>query len=230
MRSKEDAHDYRYFPDPDLPPLLIAPEWIAQVRATMPELPAAMAARFAHDDGLPADDAAMMTQSLAFARFYEAARDACGAPKLVANWLMGEISRRLNAGGISIEQCPVTPLQLGELVAEIASSRIHHKQAKQVFEHLWPENITVQLTGNEVRTHAGSVAVLIGSLGLNPTDSAALEKIVDEVLAANPKSVQEYRAGKDRAFNALVGQVMKASQGKANPSQVSELLKRKLAS
>jgi aspartyl-tRNA(Asn)/glutamyl-tRNA(Gln) amidotransferase subunit B len=216
MRSKEDAHDYRYFPDPDLPPLVIAPEWIEQVRASLPELPTAMAQRFQTSDGLTAYDAAMVTQSLAMARFYEAARAACGQPKAVANWLMGELSKRLNAEGKAIVDSPVNAATLAALIGRISDGTISHNAAKQVFDALW---------GGE----AGSVDSLIEAMGLKQmNDAAALEAIVDAVVAANPKSVDEYRAGKDKAFNALVGQVMKASKGKANPAQVNELLKKKL--
>ncbi len=229
MRSKEDAHDYRYFPDPDLPPLVIEPAWVERVRAAMPERPAAMAARFVRDDGLPADAAAMMTQSLSFARYYEAARDVCKTPKLIANWLMGEVSRRLNAGDISIDLCPIRPAQLGALIEQIALGTIHHKQAKIVFDHLWPENVEATLTGVQMSVKPGTVSAIIESLGFTQmNDSSALEAIVEEVIAANPKSVDEYRAGKDKAFNALVGQVMKASQGKANPAQANALLKKRL--
>ncbi|WP_088280924.1 Asp-tRNA(Asn)/Glu-tRNA(Gln) amidotransferase subunit GatB [Ideonella sp. A 288] len=217
MRSKEDAHDYRYFPDPDLPPLVIGPEWVEAVRATLPELPAAMATRFVQHDGLPADDAAMMTQSLAFARFYEAAREACGQPKLVANWLMGEVSRRLNAEGRSIEASPVSAATLAALIGRIVDNTVSNNAARQVFDALWAGDGT-------------DVDAVIEARGLRQmNDTGALDKIVDEVLAANPKSVEEYRAGKDKAFNALVGQVMKASRGKANPAQVNEVLKRRLA-
>ncbi|MCC9648860.1 Asp-tRNA(Asn)/Glu-tRNA(Gln) amidotransferase subunit GatB [Rubrivivax sp. JA1029] len=216
MRSKEDAHDYRYFPDPDLPPLVIAPDWVERVRAAMPELPAVMAERFQRDDGLPAYDAAMMTQSLAFARYYEAARDGCGQPKLVANWLMGEISKRLNAGGGAIDAAPVGPQTLAALIGRIADGTVSNNGARQVFDALWSGE-------------ASEVDAVIEARGLKQmNDSGALEKIVDEVLAANAKSVEEFRAGKDKAFNALVGQVMKASKGKANPAQASELLRRKL--
>ncbi len=216
MRSKEDAHDYRYFPDPDLPPLVIAPEWIEQVRATMPELPQAMAARFQRDDGLPAEDAALMTQSLHFARYYEAARDASGQPKLVANWLMGDISKRLNAQGLEIAAAPVQPPQLAALIGRIADGTVSHSAARQVADALWAGE-------------GDSVDALIEAKGLKQiSDSSALEKIVDEVLAANARSVDEFRAGKDKAFNALVGQVMKASRGKANPAQVNALLKARL--
>ena len=216
MRSKEDAQDYRYFPDPDLPPLVIAPEWVEQVRSGLPELPGAMAARFERDDALPAYDAAMMTQSLAFARYYEATRDACGQPKLAANWLMGEVSRRLNAEARTIDAAPVGPQTLAALIGRIADGTVSHNAARQVFDALWSGE-------------PGSVDAVIDARGLRQmSDAGALEKMVDEVVAANPKSVEEFRAGKDKAFNALVGQVMKASRGKANPAQVAELLKRRL--
>jgi aspartyl-tRNA(Asn)/glutamyl-tRNA(Gln) amidotransferase subunit B len=216
MRTKEDAHDYRYFPDPDLPPLVIAPEWIERVKAEMPELPAAMAERFQREDGLPAYDAAMMTQSLPFARYYEAARDTCKAPKLVANWLMGEVARRLNAEGGSIEASPVPASTLAALIGRINDGTISNNAARQVFEALWSGEGT-------------QVDAVIEAKGLKQmNDTGALEKIVDEVVSANPKSVEEYRAGKDKAFNALVGQVMKASRGKANPAQVNDLLKQRL--
>jgi len=217
MRTKEDAHDYRYFPDPDLPPLVIAQDWIERVRAEMPELPRVMAARFQTDYGLPAYDAASMTQSKAFAAFFETAAQACGQPKLVANWLMGEVSRRLNAEGREIDTSPVAATTLAQLIARIADATISNNGAKQVFDALWSGQ-------------GASVDDLIGNLGLKQmSDSGELERILDEVLAANPKSVEEYRAGKDKAFNALVGQAMKASKGKANPAQVNELLKKKLA-
>jgi len=217
MRSKENADDYRYVPDPDLPPLVIAPEWVERVRATMPELPALMAERFQRDDGLPVEAAAVMTQSLAFARFYEAARDAGAPAKLVANWLMGEFSRRLHAQDRLLDASPVTPPQLAALIGRVADGTISNNAARQVFDALW--------------SGAGAeVDALIEQFGLKQmNDSGALERIVAEVIAANPKSVEEFRAGKDKAFNALVGQVMKASQGKANPAQAGQLLRAKLS-
>ncbi|MFN3417153.1 MAG: Asp-tRNA(Asn)/Glu-tRNA(Gln) amidotransferase subunit GatB [Caldimonas sp.] len=216
MRTKEDSHDYRYFPDPDLPPLVIAPEWVERVKAEMPELPSVMAERFQRDDGLPAYDATMMTQSLAFARYYEAARDACRQPKLVANWLMGEVSRRLNAEGQDIAQAPVPAATLAALIGRISDGTISNNGAKQVFEALWSGE-------------GSDVDALIEAKGLKQmNDTGALEAILDEVLAANAKSVEEFRAGKDKAFNALVGQAMKATKGKANPAQVNELLRKKL--
>ena len=216
MRTKEDAADYRYFPDPDLPPLMISADWVARVRGEMPELPTVMAARFQETDGLPAYDATMMTQSLATARFYEAARDGCGAPKLVANWVMGEISRRLNSEERSIDAAPVTPALLAALIKRIQDGTISNNAAKQVFEALW--------TGEGT-----DVDALIDAKGLKQmSDTGELERILDEVLAANAKSVEEFRAGKEKAFNALVGQAMKATKGKANPSAVNDLLKKKL--
>jgi aspartyl-tRNA(Asn)/glutamyl-tRNA(Gln) amidotransferase subunit B len=216
MRTKEDAQDYRYFPDPDLPPLVIAPEWVEQVRAAMPELPGAMAERFQREDGLPAYDALMMTQSLAFARYYEQARDAGAPAKLVANWLMGELSKRLNAEARAIQDAPVSPAQLARLLGRIVDGTVSNNGARQVFDALWSGA-------------GGDVDALIVAKGLKQmNDAGALETLVDEVLAKNPKSVNEFRAGKDKAFNALVGQVMKASQGKANPAQAAELLKKKL--
>ena len=229
MRSKEDAHDYRYFPDPDLPPLAIGADWIERVRSELPELPSVMAARFQSEYGLPAYDAVMVTQSQAFATYFETAAKASGQPKLVANWLMGEVSRRLNSAELEIDRCPVRPQHLAELVSQIAAGSIHHKQAKQVFDALWPEHVVVQLTGVAATGQVGSVAAIIDALGLaQMSDTVELDRIVDEVLAANPKSVEEYRAGKDKAFNALVGQAMKATKGKSNPVQVNELLKKKL--
>ncbi len=238
MRTKEEAHDYRYFPDPDLPPLVIAPEWVERVRAGMPELPAAMAERFRRDDGLAPDAAALMTQSLAFARYYEAARDACGQPKLVANWLMGEVSKRLNAEGISIDQAPVAPQTLAALIIRVQEAVISNNAARQLFDHLWTPKVAELVIGEsleEVTVGVQALAelkridALIDAKGLRQmSDTSALEAIVDEVIAANGKSVEEFRAGKEKAFNALVGQVMKASKGKANPAQVNELLRRKL--
>jgi aspartyl-tRNA(Asn)/glutamyl-tRNA(Gln) amidotransferase subunit B len=217
MRTKEDAHDYRYFPDPDLPPLAIAPEWIEAVRARMPELPRLMAARFQSEHGLPAYDAALMTQSKAFATYFEEAARSSGQPKLIANWLMGELARRLNAQALELDASPVRAPALAAMVARIADGTISNNGAKQVFDALWIGE------GSEVDA-------IIAAKGLKQmSDSGELERIVDEVLAANAKSVEEFRAGKDKAFNALVGQAMKATKGKGNPSQVGELLKRKLA-
>jgi aspartyl-tRNA(Asn)/glutamyl-tRNA(Gln) amidotransferase subunit B len=216
MRTKEDAADYRYFPDPDLPPLVIAPEWVERVRAALPELPRAMSERFQTQYGLPEYDAGLMTQSKAFANYFEMAAKASAQPKLAANWLMGEISRRLNSEEKTIEACPVSATQLGALIARIADNTISNNAAKQVLDVLWAGD-------------GADVDPVIEAKGLKQmNDSGTLEKIVEEVIAANPDNVAQYRAGKDKAFNALVGQVMKASKGKANPTQANEMLKTKL--
>jgi len=222
MRTKEDAADYRYFPDPDLPPLVIEREWVERVRASMTELPRAMADRFVASYGLPEYDATTLTQSPAMAAYFEAAAKACGQPKLASNWIMGEVSRRLNAEERDIAEAPVNALQLAALIARIADGTISNNAGKQVMDALW---------GGEAPAGEpqAQVDALIEAKGLKQmNDSGALEAIIDEVLAANEKNVAEYRAGKDKAFNALVGQVMKASKGKANPGQVNELLKKKL--
>ena len=217
MRTKEDAADYRYFPDPDLPPLVIAPEWIEQVKAAMPELPRAMAERFVQQYGLPEYDATTLTQSQAMAAYFEEAAQACGQPKLASNWVMGEISKRLNAEDIGIDAAKVSAAQLAQLIGRIQDGTISNAAARQVFEALWSGE-------------GAEVDAVIAAKGLKQmNDSGALEKIIDEVIAANPANVEQFKAGKDKAFNALVGQVMKASQGKANPAQVNELLRARLA-
>lgn len=217
MRTKEDSADYRYFPDPDLPPLCISAEWIEQTRAQMPELPRKMAERFVADYGLPEYDAATLTQSPQMAAYFEQAAQKSGQPKLASNWVMGEISKRLNAEEIGIESAQVTAQQLAQIIQRIQDGTISHNAARQVFDALW-------------RGEASDADAVIEAKGLKQmNDTGALEKIIDEVIAANPANVEQYRAGKDKAFNALVGQVMKASKGKANPQQVNELLRAKLA-
>ena len=215
MRTKEDAADYRYFPDPDLPPLVIGRDWVARVQSEMTELPRVMAARFVADYGLPEYDATTLTQSKAMAAYFEAAAKACGQAKLVSNWVMGEVSRRLNASDVGIEQAPVTAAQLAAMIGRIADNTISNSAAKQVFDALW--------------TEGGEVDAIIEAKGLKQmNDTGALEAIIDEVLAANPKNVEEFRAGNSKALNGLVGPIMKASKGKANPGQVNELLLKKL--
>lgn len=217
MRTKEDAADYRYFPDPDLPPLAIEPEWIERVRATMPELPRAMAERYVRDHGMSEYDAAQLTQGPALARYFDDAVKAGATPKLASNWITGEMARRLNAQEIGIEAAPVTAQQLAQLVRRIADGTLPNNAARQVFDALW--------TGE-----GSDVDAIIEAKDLKPmSDTGALDKILDEVIAKNQKNVDEYRAGKEKALNGLVGQVMKASGGKANPAQVTELLKAKLA-
>ena len=217
MRSKEDSADYRYFPDPDLPPLCISEQWIEQTRAQMPELPRAMAERFVQQYGLPEYDATTLTQSPAMAAYFETAAKASGQAKLASNWIMGELSRRLNADEIGIETAKVSAAQLAQLIGRIHDGTISNAAARQVFEALWAGE-------------GEAVDAVIEVKGLKQmNDTGALEKIVDAVIAANPDNVAQFKAGKDKAFNALVGQVMKASKGKANPQQVNELLKARLA-
>jgi aspartyl-tRNA(Asn)/glutamyl-tRNA(Gln) amidotransferase subunit B len=221
MRSKEDAMDYRYFPDPDLPPLVIAADWIARVKASLPELPGAMRERFVRDYQLSEYDAMVLTQSKAMAIYFESVVATAGREqaKPAANWLMGDVSSTLNREGIDIAHSPVSAVQLALLLKRIADGTISNKIAKEVFSGMW-----------EARSESVTLADdLIESKGLKQiSDSGALEKIIDEVLAANAKSVEEFRAGKEKAFNALIGQAMKASKGKANPAQLTELLKQKL--
>ena len=215
MRTKEDAADYRYFPDPDLPPLVIDRDWVARVQSEMTELPRVMAARFVTDYGLPEYDATTLTQSKAMAAYFEAAAKACGQAKLVSNWVMGEMSRRLNAGEVGIENASVSAAQLAAMIGRIADNTISNSAAKQVFDALW--------------TEGGEVDAIIEAKGLKQmNDTGALEAIIDEVLAANPKNVEEFRAGNSKALNGLLGPIMKASKGKANPAQVNELLLKKL--
>jgi aspartyl-tRNA(Asn)/glutamyl-tRNA(Gln) amidotransferase subunit B len=222
MRTKEDAADYRYFPDPDLPPLVIGRDWVERVRAEMTELPRVMAARFVADYGLPEYDAAQLTQSKAVAAYFENATQASGQAKLASNWTMGEVSRRLNADVVDIATCPVSPEQLGTLIRRVADNTISNNAAKQVFDALW------QAPAGAVSA-VQDVDAIIEAKGLKQmNDTGALEAIIDEVLAANADNIAQYRAGKDKAFNALVGQAMKASKGKGNPAQINALLKAKL--
>jgi aspartyl-tRNA(Asn)/glutamyl-tRNA(Gln) amidotransferase subunit B len=219
MRSKEDAHDYRYFPDPDLLPLEITPHWIAEVKAGLPELPGAMKARFEADYGLSAYDASVLTTQRETADFFGQALAIAGAEnaKLVANWMQGELSARLKREERDIADSPLSAQQLAGLVKRIADGTLSSKLAKEVFDALW-------------NGESSDADALIESRGLKQvSDASAIGPIIDEVLAANPKSVEEFRAGKEKAFNALVGQVMKATRGKANPQQVNDLLRQKLA-
>jgi len=221
MRSKEDAMDYRYFPDPDLPPLVIAQAWIDRVKASLPELPGAMRERFIKDYRLPEYDAMVLTQSKGMAAYFEAVVAAAGKEqaKLAANWMMGDVASILNREGMEISESPVSAEQLSLLVTRIADGTISNKIAKEVFAAMWEAPSSSAALADDI----------IESKGLKQiSDTGALEKIVDEVLAANAKSVEEYQSGKEKAFNALIGQAMKASKGKANPTQLTELLKLKL--
>ena len=219
MRSKEDAHDYRYFPDPDLLPLEIGADWIARVKAGLPELPQAMQARFQAEFGLSAYDAANLAASRGMADYFVTAVAATGAvnAKTVANWIMGELAARLNKNDMDVDASPISAAQLAGLVQRIADNTISNNIAKKVFEALWNGE---GATADEIIEGQGLKQI---------TDSGAIAALVDEVLAANAAGVAEFRAGKEKAFNALVGQVMKAAKGKANPQQVNDLLRKKLA-
>ncbi len=219
MRSKEDANDYRYFPDPDLPTLVIAPEWIEQVRAAMPELPAAQRARFEAQYELTAYDAAQLTVTRGLASYFEAVTQALpqGQAKLAANWIMGEVTANLNRDEKDIADSPVQAQALATLIARIIDGTISNKMAREVFAAMWAGE------------NDGQPDAIIEARGLKQiSDSGAIGTMIDEVLAANPAIVEEYRAGKQKAFNSLVGQIMKAARGKANPQQVNDLLKQKL--
>ena len=219
MRSKEDSHDYRYFPDPDLPPLVITPDWIERVKSAMPELPQQKRERFKRDMGLTPYDAAQLTHSRDIATYFEAVADLlpAGQAKLAANWLLGEVSAALNRQELDIAQCPVTPQGLAALINRIIDGTLSNKIARDVFAAMWEGE------------HNGSPDAIIEARGLKQiSDSGAIATMIDEVLAAHPAIVEEFRAGKQKAFNSLVGQVMKAAKGKANPQQVNDLLKEKL--
>ena len=216
MREKEEANDYRYFPDPDLLPLEITPEMIEAVRETLPELPDAKRARFMSQYGLPAYDAGVLTASRELADYFEeVVATVKGEPKLCANWVMVELLGALNKENLVLGESPISALRLGELLARIVDNTISGKIAKEVFEAMWAGE--------------GSADEIIEAKGLKQiTDASAIEAIIDEVIANNPQQVEQYRGGKDKLFGFFVGQVMKATQGKANPKQVNELLRKKL--
>ncbi len=216
MRSKEDAQDYRYFPDPDLLPLVIDDAWIARVGSEMPALPEVQRSRLVEVHGLSVQDAQALTASRATVDYFEAMLAALpGEAKLCANWLMGELSARLNREQIDLARAPIDAPQLAALLRRITDGTLSGKMAKDVFDAMWNGD--------------GTADAVIAARGLAQiSDAGAIAAIVDEVIAANPKSVEEFRAGKDKAFNALVGQVMKASKGKANPQQVTDLLRARL--
>jgi aspartyl-tRNA(Asn)/glutamyl-tRNA(Gln) amidotransferase subunit B len=216
MRTKEDAADYRYFPDPDLPPLVVSREWVEEVRASMPELPRQMAQRLVETYGLPEYDATTLTQSPAMAAYFETAAKASGQAKMASNWVMGEVSRRLNLEEKDVAEVPVSAALLAALLQRIADGTVSNNAAKQVMDALWSGE-------------GSDVDAVIEAKGLKQmNDSGAVEAIIDGVLAANVEMVEQFKSGKDKAFNALVGLCMKASKGKANPQQVNDLLKQKL--
>ncbi len=216
MRSKEDAHDYRYFPDPDLLPLDITPEMLETMRATLPELPEARRARYVNELGLSAYDASSLTSSREMADFFDACVRVVGNAKLCANWLIGELSAQLNRDGLDMAQCPVSTQQMSGMLARIADNTISNAGGKDVFRTLWAEG--------------GDADAIIEAKGLKQvSDSGAIEALVDEIIAAQADKVAEYRSGKDKLFGFFVGLAMKASKGKANPAQLNEVLLKKLA-
>jgi aspartyl-tRNA(Asn)/glutamyl-tRNA(Gln) amidotransferase subunit B len=218
MRTKEEAHDYRYFPDPDLLPLVIEENLLKDLRRALPELPDARRERFEREYGLSAYDAAVLTSSRAAADYFEVLVKASGAdPKTCANWQTGELAAALNKAQIDIARSPISANVLAGILARIKDGTLSGKTAKKVFDVAWAHG------------PGASVDELIEKEGLRQiSDAGAIEKLVDQVLAKNARQVENYRAGKEKAFNALVGQVMKATQGKANPARVNEILRRKL--
>ena len=215
MRGKEEAHDYRYFPDPDLVPLTVSPDWVEKVRETLPELPEAKIERFIREYGIPRYDAEVLAAIRAVADYFDACVALHGNAKTCSNWVMGEVTRGLNDAGIPITEAPLSPEMLAGMLKRIDDGTISGKIAKTVFEEMWK-------SGKDADT-------VIAEKGLKQvTDTGAIEKIIDEVIAANPAQVEEYRGGKEKVFGFFVGQVMKASRGKANPAAVNELLKKKL--
>jgi aspartyl-tRNA(Asn)/glutamyl-tRNA(Gln) amidotransferase subunit B len=215
MRSKEEAHDYRYFPEPDLVPLQIGTEWLASIQSTMPELPARKRARFLEEYGLSAYDADVLTASRATSEYFESVARVSGSPKMAANWVMGDLMGALKAEGKEIVESPVSAEHLGELVKLIASNQLSGKLAKEIFPKMFASG--------------EAPGAIMEREGLKQiSDSGALEKVIDDVIAGNPKQVEQYRGGKTTVINFLVGQAMKATRGQANVAVVTELFKKKL--
>ena len=216
MRGKEEAHDYRYFPEPDLVPVVISDEWREEIARTLPELPLEKRGRFIAEYGIPPYDAGVLTASRALADYYEAVVGLCGRPKIASNWVMGDFLAYLNEEKLEVGEAPVGPAALAELIGLIEDGTISGKIAKGVFEDMWK-------TGKgpkEIVQEKGLVQI---------TDTGELERTVDDVLAAHPKQLEQYRSGKEQLFGFFVGQTMKATGGKANPKIVNELLKKRLS-
>jgi aspartyl-tRNA(Asn)/glutamyl-tRNA(Gln) amidotransferase subunit B len=215
MRSKEEAHDYRYFPEPDLVPIIVEQSWIDEIRSSLPELPDAKRERFVSEYGLPEHDADLLTSEKTFAEWFEDAVYAGGKPKAVSNWMMGDLLKFLNEGNISIEECPLDPGKLADMLKLIDNNTISGKIAKTVFEEMYK-------TGKEAE-------VIVKEKGLlQISDASAIEKAVDEIIEKHPKEIERFRAGEEKLLGFFVGQVMKATKGKANPQIVNEILKKKL--
>jgi aspartyl/glutamyl-tRNA(Asn/Gln) amidotransferase subunit B (EC 6.3.5.-) len=217
MRSKEDAMDYRYFPDPDLPPLVVSEAEIEAIRASLPELPHARAVRYQHEHALTAYEANQLAQERALADYFDAVVGAGASGKQAANWMLGELAAAMNREQLAIEQVPVKPAQLAGIIARIQDGTISHKIGKTVFDALW-------------QGEGDSADAVIAARGLQQiSDTGALAALVDQVLARSAAQIADYRAGKEKALMSIVGQVMKASQGKANPQQVNEIIRQRLA-
>jgi len=215
MRSKEDAHDYRYFPEPDLVPLRIGEQWLNAVKASMPELPGVKRARFLEEFGLSEYDADVLTASRGIAEYFETVAGVSGNPKMAANWVMGDLAALLKAEGKEIAESPVSAENLGQLVKLIASEELSGKLAKQIFPTMF--------------SSGDAPAVIVEREGLKQiSDTGALEKVIADVIEANPKQVEQYKGGKTTVINFLVGQAMKATRGQANVATVTELFKQKL--
>ena len=215
MRSKEEAHDYRYFPDPDLVPLEPDRTWVEAIRAALPELPQKKKERFVREYALPAYDSGVLVSSKALADYFEACVRCYGQPKTVSNWIMSELLGLLKKDNREIEECPVTPQQLGKMFRLMEQGTISGKIAKQVFEEMYETGTSPE----EIVRREGLEQV---------SDEAAISSIIDQVLAANPDSVEKYQQGKTKVFGFLVGQVMKETKGKANPTIVNRILQEKL--
>jgi aspartyl-tRNA(Asn)/glutamyl-tRNA(Gln) amidotransferase subunit B len=214
MRSKEEAMDYRYFPDPDLLPVVISEETIEAIKSELPELPADKKARFENELGLSSYDAGILTSDRELADYFEQVASVGGEAKLAANWVIGDLSGRLNKEDKQLSECPVTAEMLGGMIKRLAENAITSKMAKEVFDAMW--------------NGEGDADIIIEKRGLKPADSGEVEKIIDEVIASNPEQVGQFRAGKTKMMGFFVGQVMKASKGKADPAQVNKLLTDKL--
>jgi aspartyl-tRNA(Asn)/glutamyl-tRNA(Gln) amidotransferase subunit B len=217
MRSKEEAHDYRYFPDPDLPPMVLSDDFIEEIRATLPELPEAKKSRFETNLGLSSGDASILTSNRATADYFELTKSLCSADtKIIANWMIGELFANLNKSELEISSSPITPAQFAKLLDRLHDNTLSGKTAKQVFAALW-ENV-------------GEVDDIIEQKGLKQiTDTGAIEAIVDEVITDNPDQVEQFKGGNDKVIGFLVGQVMQRSKGKANPQMANQMLKEKMS-
>ncbi|HEB01615.1 MAG TPA: hypothetical protein ENI12_00095, partial [Nitrospirae bacterium] len=240
MRSKEEAHDYRYFPDPDLVPMKASKEWIEEIRAGLPELPDAKRERFISEMGLAEDAAAFLSEDRGTAEWFDKAVELGGEPKPVANWVMGELTRKLNEDSITFEKCPVEPQGLVYILKLLGDGKINNNQAKDILNDIYmnPQNTHATFDGKlppleSMATGTSSIEATIDKIvkekGLTQiTDSGEIETAVDEVLAANPDEVERFRGGNRKLMGFFVGQVMKATQGKANPKAVNEMIRSKL--